>query len=412
MSKQRNSNIIYILFLLFCLNSFAWSNDFAENDDYNYDSVEEDESVFKFAWDLPYYGDTYDFAKRFTRFELNSAGQLYVGYEMGRNEEGEDEFAFFTFAAFRPFVLDFGPEFQVAFGVSYIGYIGTVDVNENFIDGSFIIEDVGTVNGAVQTSDTDRDSELNSFNFTALLNFPTLALQVHFQIGYARTMVRVEMDRLDLDGNIRVLDIFDVRLKGAFEDFEFVQRDDNIFLNLAVRKFYDRDYLNFISFSVSSRIQVDTDERKSTATPVLEIFGDDVNINFGKTNLADIGLDPQPFDADLNKVQGTLSADLYSFQLPFSVLGNDRINLGGIFAMNHRSGELLGRDLHGHALIAGAKLEFFGALGVIFEQTWENGNDQDDGWVLTFVLGLYGSRGNTGIITETQGISTGTPSAQ
>lgn len=348
------------------------------------------DSIFKYAWDFPNYGDDerYSFARRFTFFELNGAGVGYVGYSYGQvNADDVVAQGIFAFMAFRPFIFDF-KSFDISLGVSFAGTTENQVIADVNVDES---EGGNTLKAVADSIEGHSSGYVLALN--AVFNFPDQALQIETSIGHGWSHFDLAID-IDFDVNIQDV----LLINGSLDEFEFNQRDQAFFFSFMVRKFYDRDFLNYFSAGGQVFMSYTTYSRNSRGIPnlELEILGEKINLIDGQKQKLPPELDIQGGKkVDINSFAVGCDVRLFTLpsDLPIPGIGNRGFDFDVLAGLEHRTGEAFGRDIHGLRVSLGGYVSILGMFNIIYAYTWEESNDLNDDWSISVVIGLYGSAG-------------------
>ena len=138
-------------------------------------------SILKLAWEVPNYKDRYDIAYHPLWAEPKVMGEAYAGISQDRSANKGDTVGYFTYAAFRPFILDFDT-FSFTFGASYSGSFSEYEERDI----------VDTTNG-INTFSEGPFGEYwaHVVNFALLGSFPEVGVQVFLEVGHLWTSFRV-----------------------------------------------------------------------------------------------------------------------------------------------------------------------------------------------------------------------------
>lgn len=377
--------------------------------------TQQDDSIFKFAWDVPHYGYEYSIARQSGWLDPSAAGVALVAYTRGRDQDNNDNYVFSGYLAIRPFLLDF-QSFSLAFGASYFGAIQRFEIS----DQADVVNSGGL---AIDTLAQDIESNLNyqSFNFSVLGSFPEIGFQFVFEIGYLVDNFRTTMDEIDSVADIGGGQNAVIQHDG----YHYNQTDHNLYISLELKKIFDRDYFNTFSLLLYSNINLNSDLKKSKAVAqsLLDIDGDgvgDLQIDPPQSldNLQNTGffgnaannIDPQengePMDPSY--MGAFLTTRVINLPVATEWFGDySGIGLDSVLGIEYGYGEIFGADIHGAALQAGGSVSFFNFVSLTFIKIWHQRNDFDDEWSLTVSVGLYGPLTPNASQLGTSGVSIG-----
>lgn len=383
-------------------NSQEYQDPQIETQDYDLNELESgiyenDDSIFKFAWEKSHYGYDYELARQSGWLDPSAAGIGVIAFSRTRHEQKGDSYAFSGYLAFRPFLLDFGG-YSIAFGVSYFGAIQRFNEPDN--------QDAIVVGGAnidTKTDDIGVDLQYQSFNFSVLASFPEIGFQIIFEIGYLHDQIRANFDNInaviDIGGGQNAVIIED--------DYHYKQEDHNLYMSLEFKKLFAGNFFSAFSLLLYANINLNSEIQRSSAVAqsLLDFNGDgvgDIQIDAPQQlddlqNTAFFGgaandIDPQGAnEIDPSYVGAFFSARVINIPLGLEFLGETAgIGIDALSGIEYGAGEAFGSDIHGAALQAGVSVSFFDFFSVNFTNTWHQRNDFDDEWNLTIVVGLYG----------------------
>ncbi|XEY28776.1 hypothetical protein UABHE_006754 [Candidatus Uabimicrobium helgolandensis] len=355
-------------------------------------TYENDESVFKFAWERAHYGYEYSIARQGGWIDPSSAGNLVIAGFITRNEDDGDSRAISGYASFRPFLLDYGT-YSFAIGVSYFGTLQKFYEPTNVADN----EDIGGNLADITTRDIDVDLNYQAFSLSVLGSFPEAGLQVVFEIGYLLSNLRSDI------GNINVVDD---ATQGAIltlneSQHHFNQRDHSLYMSLEIRKLFERNYFSLFSLYFYANINLNSERQKSAANVDVNIGGipDDLgrvedlingaeSVVFG--NLGNI--DPEDQTLDVTYIGTFLTSRLVNIPFGYESIGEQSgLALEMINGIEYGYGEFFGTDVHGAALQSGVQITFLELMTLSYTHTWHQSNDFEDEWNVTLSIGLYGA---------------------
>lgn len=387
----KKHNIIFILFFIITNSLLA-------------QTPETNVKIFKFAWELPNYAEQFDVARLYAWTEPKDVGEAYALFSKTRNSANGDEQAASAFLAFRPFALDFG-SFSLTFGVSFVGVL------DGFEESDAVEYD--TVDIASQTSRMTINARnlegyvvQNTVNFSVLFSMPAWELQCLLDVGYAWTRLK---STFDISARVHDIDLggplFDV--EDTIEDYEYIQKDVGFYLSFEIRKFFNREYLNYFSLSIYSLFKLETDARSSRGRVKAIAYYEGAPIDGSERDLGRVNLpttlyaaeifehevpDPQEGkDFNSNSLGITLITRLISIRMDIpSLLEGQSISVDMVTGVEHNAGELFGSDFHGVGINLGAQLSLFDIIAVGYSYTWQRNNDQEDEWDVFVLVGLYG----------------------
>ncbi|BBM83555.1 hypothetical protein [Candidatus Uabimicrobium amorphum] len=354
-----------------------------DDDTYSEASFKEEESIRKWAWDLPTYSKLYPWLGTVPWLEPNGVADITVIGSRKREIDNSDTYGASVFASFRPFALDFG-SYSFAFGLSFVGRIGRVeDVGKAFnaeAFDEFVVADI-TVNGG--------QNHVNQLfvNFSILGSFPEWGLQIMLDLGFGRSNLRNTFE--EARGEVQLLGIPIV--DALYENYQYKQNDEALFGGFNILKSFDRQYLNFFRLFVYGVYRLNTKTRDSSATLTDEILG----IEFGKQDLAFDDLantgnffpDPAfPDEFNMSYFGVDLTARLWTFYTPF--MKNRGISLNAVGGIRHVSGQLLIEDFHGLHSELGGEIGIFDAINFRVVAVFEEGNQQEDGYAFSLTVQL------------------------
>lgn len=373
----------------------------------------EDGRIFKMAWDMPSYADDYACARKFLWSDPNSLVDMYVMFSKTRNVNKGDEETFAGYVSFRPIALDF-KDFSLAFGVSYTGSMADLNERDDVTHEDLDIADVGEPPkmrpGTISAQNVEGYSVQNAISFSTLASFPRHGLQIVMDVGYAWTKIKVDAD---LNARVRYsTDDPTFSFEDRIDDYTYLQANNGVYLALEIRKFFDRNYLNYFNLMIYGIQKIETDRRRSygnvTGQFVWTETGQPIPGTADVLGRVDLPVmmyvpprwppsflthklpDPQEGDFNGSFVGGTMLTRLVAFPMDIGdLLQHQEIALDAMGGFEHTAGELLGSDFHGIGINVGGQLSLFDIVSVVFTYTFQRNNDLEDEWDVTLVLGLH-----------------------
>lgn len=363
----------------------SWLDDTTQDSYVDAQYVEEDDSIRKWAWNLPNYAELYPRLKGIPWLEANGVGEITaVGYHKREIDES-DTYGMATYASFRPFALDFGT-YSFAFGVSFVGRAQRVEditkkINAEAFDGALGVDVV---------ADGGQNHVNQIFvNFSVLGSFPEIGLQIILDLGFGRSHIRQLINEINAEVEVDIIGtVFDAR----YDEYQYKQIDEMIFGGINILKSFDRPYLNFFKLFIFGAYRIHTKTRDSSAVLTDQSLGFD--IPFGKQDLGfvdDTGLfffpDPAiPDEFNVSFFGVDFIARLFTIYTPFV---KDRgISINAVGAITHVSGQLLVEDFHGLQSKIGGQVGIFDAIDLRAVAVFEQGNQQENAYEFTMVVQL------------------------